>query len=79
MSDELLSMICDEAAERMVRAVEHTRSDLASIRTGRANPALVEKLQVDYYGSMVPLQQLASFSVPDARMLVVTPFDSTSM
>ncbi|MEZ5371831.1 MAG: ribosome recycling factor [Microthrixaceae bacterium] len=79
MSDELLSMICDEAAERMVRAVEHTRSDLASIRTGRANPALVEKLQVDYYGSMVPLQQLASFSVPDARMLVVTPFDKGAM
>lgn len=72
-------MICDEAAERMVRAVEHTRSDLASIRTGRANPALVEKLQVDYYGSMVPLQQLASFSVPDARMLVVTPFDKGAM
>lgn len=57
----------------------HTRSDLASIRTGRASPALVEKLPVDYYGSIVPLQQLASFSVPDARMLVVTPFDKGSM
>ncbi|MEZ5380718.1 MAG: ribosome recycling factor [Microthrixaceae bacterium] len=79
MSDELVQLICDEAAERMERAVAHTRADLASIRTGRANPALIEKLTVDYYGSMVPMQQLASFSVPDARMLVVTPFDKEAM
>ena len=74
-----MTLICDDASERMERAVAHTRSDLASIRTGRASPALVEKLPVDYYGSIVPLQQLASFSVPDARMLVVTPFDKGSM
>lgn len=79
MSEELVTLICDDASERMERAVAHTRSDLASIRTGRASPALVEKLPVDYYGSIVPLQQLASFSVPDARMLVVTPFDKGSM
>ena len=49
--------------------------EFSSIRTGRAAPALVEKLPVDYYGSEVPLQQLAGFSVPEARMLVITPFD----
>ena len=79
MSEELVSLICDDAADRMERAVAHTRSDLASIRTGRANPALVEKLMVEYYGAMAPLQQLASFSVPDARMLVVTPFYKGAM
>lgn len=79
MSEELVTLICDDASERMERAVAHTRSDLASIRTDQTNPTLVEKLPIDYYNSIVPLQQLASFSVPDARMLVVTPFDKGSM
>ena len=49
------------------------------MRSGRASSALVEKLPVDYYGSIVPLQQLASFSIPEARLLVITPFDKGSM
>jgi len=64
-----------EAFEKMDRAVEHARSQFTTVRTGRATPALVEKLMVDYYGSDVPLQQLAGFQVPEARMLVVKPHD----
>ncbi len=75
MSDELISMILDEAREKMAKAVSHARSEFAGVRTGRATPVLVEKLVVDYYGSEVPLQQLAGFSVPEARMLVISPYD----
>jgi ribosome recycling factor len=63
----------------MQRAVEHTQTEYATVRTGRATPALVEKLKVNYYGVEVPLQQLAGFSVPEARVLVVQPFDRGSM
>lgn len=79
MSDDLATMILDDARERMGRAVVHARADFANIRTGRAAPALVEKLIVDYYGSEVPLQQLAGFSVPEARLLVITPYDQSSV
>ena len=79
MSDELISMILDEAREKMAKAVSHSRSDFAGVRTGRATPVLVEKLVVDYYGSDVPLQQLAGFSVPEARMLVISPYDKSAM
>src|SRR5436305_3934088 len=60
-------------------AVAHTQSEFATVRTGRASPALVERIKVDYYGTEVPLQQLAGFSVPEARLLVVTPYDKNSM
>ena len=63
----------------MARAVERARAEFSSIRTGRAAPALVEKIPVEYYGSEVPLQQLAGFSVPEARMLVISPFDKGAM
>ena len=79
MSDEMATLIVDDTRERMGRAVVHTRADFANIRTGRAAPALVEKLIVDYYGSEVPLQQLAGFSVPEARLLVITPYDQGSV
>ena len=54
-----------QATEKMGKAIEHTQSDFSTVRTGRATPALVEKLKVDYYGTDVPLQQLAGFSVPE--------------
>jgi ribosome recycling factor len=76
---ELTDEVLDEARARMTKAVEHTRQEFATIRTGRATPALVEKLTVDYYGSEVPLQQLAGFSVPEARLLVVQPYDKNSI
>jgi ribosome recycling factor len=64
-----------DTMEKMEKAVEHARSHFGTVRTGRASPALVEKLMVSYYGSDVPLQQLAGFSVPEARLLVVQPYD----
>jgi len=75
----MATMVLGDARERMGRAVVHTRAEFGNIRTGRAAPALVEKLPVEYYGSEVPLQQLAGFSVPEARMLVINPYDKASM
>ena len=68
-----------EAIDKMERAVEHVQSQFSSDRTGRASPSLVEKLLVEYYGSTVPLQQLAGFQVPEARTLVVKPHDRGSL
>lgn len=79
MSDELIAAVQEDAAERMKKAVAHAKSEFSGVRTGRATPVLVEKLSVDYYGSSVPMQQLASFSVPEARMLLITPFDKGAM
>lgn len=79
MHDELASVALEEAQGRMVKAVEHVRGDFATIRTGRASPALVETLAVEYFGSQVPLRQLAGFSVPEARLLVISPYDKGSI
>ena len=68
-----------EIAEKMEKAVDHTQSDFASVRTGRAMPALVEKLKVEYYGTEQTLQQLAGINVPEARLLVIQPYDKNSM
>lgn len=68
-----------DAIDKMERAVGHAQSQFSTVRTGRANPALVEKLTVDYYGAPTPLQQLAGFQVPEARMLVVKPHDRGSI
>ena len=64
-----------EAIDKMERAVEHVQSQFSSVRTGRATPSLVDRLLVDYYGSLVPMQQLAGFQVPEARTLIVKPHD----
>jgi ribosome recycling factor len=69
----------DDASEKMRKVVVHLQDQFGSVRTGRAAPALVEKLKVDYYGSEVPLQQLAGFSVPEARVLVVAPYDKGAL
>jgi ribosome recycling factor len=71
VTDEILL----EAIEKMDKALEHVQAQFTTVRTGRATPALVEKLMVNYYGADVPLQQLAGFQVPEARMLVVKPHD----
>lgn len=68
-----------EAETRMQGAIQSLEDDLAGIRTGRATPALVEKLPVEYYGSPTPLMQLATISVPEARTLLIRPFDATSL
>src|SRR2546423_5515929 len=68
-----------EAEDRVRQAVHARRRDLAVIRTGRASPKLVEHLQVEYYGSKVPLNQIAGISVPEARQLVITPYDRNAL
>ncbi|WP_026821216.1 ribosome recycling factor [Arthrobacter castelli] len=68
-----------EAAEKMDKAVEVAKDDFGSVRTGRANPALFAKVVVDYYGAPTPLQQLASFQNPEARTLLVSPYDKSSL
>jgi ribosome recycling factor len=68
-----------DAMEKMDKAVEHVQGQFATVRTGRAAPALVERLLVDYYGTQVPLQQLASIQVPEARTLMVKPHDRNSL
>ena len=68
-----------EAEERMKGAITALTNDLAAVRTGRASPALVERLEVEYYGTPTPLQQLASISAPEPRMLTIKPFDPASL
>jgi len=79
MEDNYVEAVLEDLRDKMVKAVEHTRSEFASIRTGRAAPALVEKLKVDYYGSEVPLQQLAGIQVPEAKVLLISPYDKGSL
>ena len=73
--DDMIELVIDAAGDDMDAAVSHARGEFANVRTGRASSSLVEKLMVDYYGSDVPLQQLANFSVPEARLLVISPYD----
>ena len=70
-----LDDILSDAGHRMDLAVEKVSEDFAGIRTGRANPQLLNRIMVDYYGTPTPLQQLANFSVPEPRILIVNPFD----
>lgn len=71
----MIADVIADSTEKMRKAVDHTTTDFGTVRTGRASPAFVEKLVVDYYGSDVPMQQLAGFSVPEARTLVIQPYD----
>jgi ribosome recycling factor len=75
----MLKDVINDAEDRMDKTVEALQLDLRSIRTGRASPALVERLQVDYYGAPTPLNQLAGISVPEPRMLMIRPWDRNSM
>ncbi len=75
MIEELL----EDASERMEKSVEATHHELATVRTGRASPALLDRVVVDYYGAATPLRQLATISAPEPRMLTVQPYDKTSM
>ena len=68
-----------EAMEKMDKAVEHTQHQFSTVRTGRATPSLVERIPVEYYGAPVPLQQIASISVPEARQLLIKPHDRNSL
>lgn len=75
----MIAEIVADATHKMAGAVEHTREEFAAIRTGRAHPAMFNKLLVDYYGAPTPLQQLATFQVPEARTVLISPFDRGAM
>jgi ribosome recycling factor len=75
----MIEDVLKETEDRMKKSVEALNNDLVNIRTGRASPALVERLQVEYYGTNVPLNQLSTISVPEPRLLVIRPFDPSSL
>ena len=78
-ASEVVGMVLDDTRDKMGKAIDHTSSELATIRTGRATPSLVEKLKVEYYGASTPLQQIAGIAAPEPRLLVISPYDKTSM
>jgi ribosome recycling factor len=75
----VINEILNEADSKMDKSVEATREEFAAIRTGRATPAMFSKITVEYYGTQTPLQQLASFTAPEARVIMVSPFDMGAM
>lgn len=75
----MINETLNEADQKMDKAVEVAREDFASIRTGRANPSMFHKLTAEYYGTPTPLQQLATFTAPEARVIIISPFDQSSM
>ncbi|HEY8319586.1 MAG TPA: ribosome recycling factor [Amnibacterium sp.] len=75
----MIADVLTEAGDRMAKAVDVARDDFNTVRTGRANPALFQRILVDYYGTPTPLGQLAALQAPEARMLVVTPYDKTAL
>ena len=75
LTDELIA----DAGERMTKSVEATRNEFGSVRTGRASPALLDRIVVDYYGAPTPLKQLATINAPEARLLTVQPYDQASI
>jgi ribosome recycling factor len=75
MIDEVLS----DASTRMGKTIEALKKDLASVRTGRATPTLVDNIKADYYGTPTPLKQMATISAPEARLLVIQPWDNTTI
>jgi ribosome recycling factor len=76
---ELIDELLKDAEDRMGKSVESSRGELATVRTGRASPHLLDRITVDYYGSQTPLKQLANVATSDARLLTVTPFDKGSI
>jgi ribosome recycling factor len=76
---EITNELIADAGERMSKSVEATRTEFGSVRTGRASPALLDRIVVDYYGTPTPLKQLATINAPEARMLTVQPYDKGSI
>jgi ribosome recycling factor len=80
MADEnLIDELLKDAAERMVKSVESSQHEFSTVRTGRASPSLLDRIMVDYYGASTPLNQLATISVPEARLITVQPYDKSSI
>ena len=79
MDDDLAALVTEDTRDKMAKALEHVKSEMGGVRTGRANSALLEPLVVDYYGTPTALRSLAGFSVPDAMLLVISPYDKGSL
>jgi ribosome recycling factor len=79
MAENLIDELLKDAAERMRKSVESSHHEFSTVRTGRASPALLDRIVVDYYGAMTPLNQLATISAPEARLITVQPYDKSSI
>ena len=79
MAEDMLGEVLADAEKKMAKAIEVLEHDLATIRTGRASPALVDRLHVEYYGSEMPLNQIAGITAPEPRLLVIQPWDKSSI
>jgi ribosome recycling factor len=79
MASEMIDEFLVDAKGRMQKSVESTRGELATVRTGRASPHLLDRITVDYYGTQTPLKQLANVATTDARLLTLTPYDKSSI
>jgi ribosome recycling factor len=76
---ELIDELLDDARERMRKSVDSSRGELATVRTGRASPHLLDRISVDYYGTQTPIKQLANVAATDARLLTITPYDKSAL
>ncbi len=79
MAAEMIDELIEDARGRMTKSVESTVHEFSTVRTGRASPALLDRVLVDYYGAMTPLNQLATISAPEARLIAVQPYDKSSI
>src|SRR6059058_3530329 len=79
MEEGIVKDLLDDAGARMDKSVEATKHEFGSVRTGRASPSLLDRVQVDYYGAVTPLRQLASIAASEARLLTITPYDKSSI
>ena len=79
MEEGIVKDLIDDAQARMQKSVDATKHEFSSVRTGRASPALLDRVMVDYYGATTPLKQLAGISAPEARLLSITPYDKSSI
>jgi len=77
--DDIVKDFLDDARDRMGKSVESTRGEFATVRTGRASPQLLDRVEVDYYGAVTPLRQLSNVSASEARLLTVTPYDQSAI
>ncbi|MCC6446950.1 MAG: ribosome recycling factor [Armatimonadetes bacterium] len=75
----MIDLVLSEAEEKMKKAIEALRHEMSTIRTGRANPALLDRVQVEYYGSALPVNQVATISVPEPRLLMIAPWDKGAL
>ncbi len=79
MAAEMIDELLEDARERMAKSVESAQHEFSTVRTGRASPSLLDRIVVDYYGAMTPLNQLATISAPEARLITVQPYDKSSI